>query len=279
MLSIRYQVRDLVVKRRIINRIQIISLFCLFALISGGLNPKPANAQAQNGFSEPEAGAVLSGIVIIKGTAQDFNFLRYELAFYQESRPGADWVVFAQGDQAVIDGTLAVWDTTVGLPNTPVFPDGRYRLRLRIVRQDYNYDEYFLGGLTISNESATPTATLQADGTTTLTPVPLSATDMAATAQFNVRALPSLTPFPTPTADSAQAAAPLGPAASEDSVEAIDSGGLLDQLTSIDTGRFGRAFLLGVRIVIYIFIALALYLLLRGLLRLIRRYIRSNWPR
>ena len=48
----------------------------------------------------------------------------------------------------MLNGPLAIWDTTVGREiNAPVWPDGRYRLRLRVVRTDYNYDEYFVTDL------------------------------------------------------------------------------------------------------------------------------------
>ena len=67
-------------------------------------------------------------------------------------------MVFAEGDRPVVNGSLAIWDTTVGYPSNPVFPDGVYHLRLRVVRQDYNYDEYFVNNLVVSN-AMTPTPT------------------------------------------------------------------------------------------------------------------------
>ena len=93
-------------------------------------------AQTGNGIYEPADGDTVSGIVAVRGTAVHPQFLRYELAFLQISSPGSDWIVFAQGDQPVQDDTLALWDTTVGQPASPVFPDGKYRLRLRVVRED-----------------------------------------------------------------------------------------------------------------------------------------------
>src|SRR5690606_38746586 len=72
-----------------------------------------AAAQAPNGISSPPEGETVSGIVLVEGTATDPAFLRYELAFNR----GADWIVFAEGTRPVQQGTLAVWDTTVGYPN------------------------------------------------------------------------------------------------------------------------------------------------------------------
>jgi hypothetical protein len=202
--------------------------------------------------------------------------LRYELAFYQEFRPGADWIVFAQGDQVVLDGTLAVWDTTVGFPDTPVFQDGSYRLRLRVVRSDYNYDEYFVSGLVIANENTTPTPTATITPTLTTEVRPLSGTALAATARAGVRAIPSLTPFPTPSPLALPDSDPLGADNSAGSTAERDQTGLLDRLTGIDTSRFSRAFWSGVRIAAFVFAGLAVYWLLRAFFRLIKRYLRAG---
>lgn len=112
-----------------------------------------ASVSAQtSGISDPAPGQVVSGVVIVNGTATSIDFLRYELAFFNDANPGNGWIVFADGDQPVQDGTLAVWDTTVGQNvNAPIFPDGSYQLRLRVVRTDFNYDEFFVGNLVIEN--------------------------------------------------------------------------------------------------------------------------------
>ena len=125
-----------------------LSILLLFAIMLTG-----RVAYAQNpGISSPLPSQTINGVVLVTGTANDPNFLRYELAFLREADSGAGWIVFADGSQAVVDGTLAVWDTTVGQNvNAPVFPDGQYQLRLRVVRQDFNYDEFFVTNLTIAN--------------------------------------------------------------------------------------------------------------------------------
>ena len=131
---------------------------------------------AQNvGIARPASGETIGGVVLVEGNASDANFLRYELAFLQDANPGAGWIVFADGDQPVFNGTLAVWDTTVGQNvNAPVFPDGSYQLRLRIVRADYNYDEYFVTGVFIQNGNvaAPPTETPLPLPTEPPTPLP-----------------------------------------------------------------------------------------------------------
>lgn len=226
------------------------------------------SAQTQNGISEPQAGDDLSGIVVVRGTATDDAFLRYELAF----RNNDDWIVFAEGERPVVGGTLAIWDTTVGQPQGPVFPDGSYELRLRIVRQDYNYDEYFVRNLSLSN-SGTPTPTptqtpTAADIAPAETPA-LSVTGQGTASGIEVgrpTALPTLTPFPTPsraviagdTEDSTGGARP--------SASAAEAGeGLLQRVMSIDSGQFSRAFWDGARIGFYLVALVPLYMVLRGL--------------
>lgn len=230
-------------------------------------------AQNINGIYEPEAGSVVSGIVIIRGTADDPTFLRYELAFRRSFLSGADWIVFAQGDQPVIDDTMAIWDTTVGGEASPIFPDGNYQLRLRVVRTDYNYDEFFVRDLIVANLSQTPTATLSITGTIPITlESPNTTTNATATADSIPVLLPTLTPFPTPS----RAPGPADISFTEDVLDSstAESSGLFGQLRSIKLERFGTAFWLGAAAVAIAFVGLGVYLLLRALARLIVRRIR-----
>lgn len=194
----------------------------LFAAILG-LTTATAHAQSP-GFSAPAPGSTLSGVVLIQGTATDADFLRYEIAFLREDNPGAGWIVFGEGNQPVIDGTLAVWDTTVGQSvNAPVFPDGRYQLRMRVVRFDSNYDEYFVGGLVLANNTtpvdpptAVPTIALPTEtpipptvapptsppeaGNPTATPVDSASPAPTATPNWQATADAQASPTPVPTA-------------------------------------------------------------------------------
>jgi hypothetical protein len=236
--------------------------------------PEIVRAQAQNGITEPAAGDVLTGIVIIRGTAFDPNFLRYEIAFFR----GGSWIVFAEGDRPVVDGTLAIWDTTVGAPNNPVFPDGSYELRLRVVRQDYNYSEYFLSNLAISNAdngTATATATISA------TPPSPEQPGMTPTARLDepitrATALPSLTPFPTPSPEVTPRTLLSGSADDPPTTAVSEERGLMARLRDVDYGRFRRAFWLGARLAFYAFLLLASYLLIRWLFRLAWRFLTSR---
>lgn len=75
-------------------------------------------------LTEPVDGSEISGLVVIKGTAdvQNFGFYKYEAA-----RPGETvWQTIQAGREIVKDGELGQWDTRTMAP-------GEYMLRLVIV--------------------------------------------------------------------------------------------------------------------------------------------------
>ena len=228
-----------------------------------------------SGITSPAPGAVLSGQVTVTGTAVHPDFLRYELAFLNQSAGATEWVVFASGANQVTDGVLAVWDTTAGRESgAPVFPDGRYQLRLRVVKTDYNYDEYFVTGLIISNDGPTPTPT--PDETAAAATGAAVSPPAQGTPEENglvpATPIPSLTPFPTPTPP----ATPLPPPPESVPAAGETTGGqtgLAAQLEKADPGRIIRAFWTGVKISFGIFALFALYLILRALFRWLWRLI------
>lgn len=247
----------------------------LFVLLISLTLVAPIWAQGGNGVTSPAPGDTVSGIVLVEGTATDPSFLRYELAFFYEGNPGAGWIVFAESDQPVVGGTLAVWDTTVGRNvGAPVFPDGVYQLRLRVVKADYNYNEYFASGIIISNNEATPTPTPEGE-TTEAAPTPTQPGGPTQTA-VPLDTLPTLTPFPTPSRQPTPVneLAAAGPN-NNDPNNTANEPGLIERITSIDTSQFGRAFWQGAKISAYLFIALFAYLLLRSLWRRLWRLVVS----
>lgn len=100
------------------------------------------------GLFEPRNGDILRRAVPIVGTVNGRTYLnpfeRYEL--YVRPVGATDWSWLFTGDQQLWQSTIYTWDTTT-------LPDGFYDLRLRIVYRDANYDEYFVGGLRISNQT------------------------------------------------------------------------------------------------------------------------------
>jgi hypothetical protein len=218
-----------------------------------------AHAQGGNGISSPRDNAVVSGVVLIEGTATDPNFLRYELAFFKEFDPLGDWVVFATGEQPVVKGVLASWDTTVGRDvGAPFYVDGTYRLRLRVVRQDSNYDEFFVLGISLDNEQELETPTETPESEATATPLPTSAIAVPTD-------LPTLTPFPTATPRPTAAADE--ETVSEDQSESESGGSILELDGEFSTEQIMSGLCLGGRLAIVFFILLAAYYLFRSGLR------------
>lgn len=130
-------------------------------------------AQAQGQITSPRDRAAVRGLVPVEGIANHPQFQKYEVHFGPEPNPGDQWAPVGASPFGVpvVQGRLALWDTTV-------IPDGVYSLRLRVVRLDGNYDEYFVRGIQVSNTRPTDTPTPAASPTS---------------------ALPTLTPSPTPT--------------------------------------------------------------------------------
>ena len=62
-------------------------------------------------FNRPEDTSTLSGVVEVRGTANNvaFGFYQYH---YMLMSPEASWNVIAAGDEPIIDDVLGVWDTT-----------------------------------------------------------------------------------------------------------------------------------------------------------------------
>src|SRR5581483_1403430 len=81
------------------------------------------------------------GVVNINGTAQLVGaFVRYQVDF---STTGLNlWVTLNSAPQAVVDGTLARWDTSL-------VPDGEYDLRVRSVDTSGNYCEAVVSPITV----------------------------------------------------------------------------------------------------------------------------------
>ncbi|MBN1314507.1 MAG: hypothetical protein JXA42_03530 [Anaerolineales bacterium] len=225
-------------------------------------------AQGGNGITSPRDNAVVAGDVLIEGTATDPNFLRYELAFFKEFDPFGDWVVFATGQEPVVNGVLTIWDTKVGRDTgSPFYPDGTYRLRLRVVRQDSNYDEYFILGISLVNDTATPTATetpgQEISPSTTPTFAVVVPTELATLTPF-----PSTTPHPTSVSGET---APIDDSGSNGD----DSNSILKLEGEFDSSKVKAGFFTGIKLAIVFFVLVGFYVFLRKILTLFSSNIRS----
>lgn len=111
----------------------------------------PVEGQDASGISSPAPGAAIAGDVPILGTAVIDPFQKYELHYKQEPSGGDAFIYFAGGTAPVLNGQLGVWQAG-GLP------PGSYSIRLRVVKADGNYAEYFTPNLTVNQGAVAPTA-------------------------------------------------------------------------------------------------------------------------
>ncbi len=107
-------------------------------------------------ITSPEIGQRIRGMVPIIGSATVGSFQYYKIEYGIGANP-SDWALIDRMvEYPVTNDQLVVW-------NTLAVPDGVYSLRLRAVRQDGNYSEFYLRSVTVDNsgpaETPTPTAT------------------------------------------------------------------------------------------------------------------------
>jgi hypothetical protein len=146
-------------------------LAILGALLMQQIGRLPVVSAQASGITSPPDGAVVQGQVQIIGTAVHPEFLRYELFFGPCPVSGAEWCGIGDAHfEQVQNGLLGVWDTTA-------IPDGIYRIQMRVVKKDGNYETDFVDSLTVANtrpptETPTPTETPGGETPTPGTPPP-----------------------------------------------------------------------------------------------------------
>lgn len=116
---------------------------------------QPTVAVQQSGISAPKSNSTVQGVIEVWGTAVDANFLRWEL--YWSPAGVEQWTFLLSNTRSVPSGVLAKLDLS-NLGGSMI------DLRLRVVRQDANYDEYFVRRVRVI--AAPPTATIS--GATTI---------------------------------------------------------------------------------------------------------------
>lgn len=134
--------------------------------LSAAVAAPPSQGQDVSIITEPPSNAVVQGVVQIKGSADHPSVQFYKVEFAPEPIAGDQWQIIGDLHQEpVINGVLETWDTTP-------FPDGSYTLRLRVVRQDGNYNEFFSQQVVVSNAQPIPTDTPEVEETPipTITP-------------------------------------------------------------------------------------------------------------
>jgi hypothetical protein len=245
---------------RLLSVIAVLAVLIL-AAPAGAIGPaSPMLQDAAAVITAPQSGQAVRGSVQIIGSALHPAFQRYELYFTAE--PGENWVFI--GDAR----TTPVSNSVLGTWETGGLPDGNYSLRLRVVRQDGNYDEGFARNVVVANTTPptpVPTDTPAFDVEATLpppiegvvTPTPPATPTAAAVEQPDI---PTPTPRPSPTAtpeSQEQAAADSG--ASGD-----DSGGA--SLTdALETSTLQSSFVRGASLAAAVFLAVGAFFGVRRL--------------
>jgi hypothetical protein len=191
----------------------------------------PLFAQGQSGITSPAPGSVLSGDVQIMGTAVIEPFQKYELHYKLEPSGDDAYIYFGGSTSPIVNGPLGVWQAG-GLP------PGTYSLRLRVVKADGNYAEFYIPNLSVNQGSApTPTSsepTPTPIPTATYTPAPQPTAAVGAVEQPQVEASQ---PFATPTPD-AVAVVDSGAALTTTGAAAVDLGAGITQTGGvIDAGE------------------------------------------
>jgi hypothetical protein len=218
-----------------------ISALCLLAALLIGLSVvslEAAPPQQRAVITSPQDRDVVRGLLVIKGTAAHPSFWKYEVYFAPEPNPNDQWQLLGLYEAQVTDGRLETWDTTL-------VPDGTYSLRLRVVRTDGNYDEYYVRQLSVINVQVQPTET----PTTTPTPE-ATRTPLPPTPTVIIEQPPTATPRPTSTP---------GPVAVTPEPE--EETGL-----NITVQGLGKAFLYGAGGTIGLFVLMGILIVLRRLI-------------
>ncbi len=208
---------------------------CMASPFAVGLEAAPPQQEAV--ITSPRDRDVVRGQVIIKGTATTPNFWKYEIHYAPEPNPTDQWMLVGDVHEAQItDGRLEAWDTSL-------LPDGTYSLRLRVVRVDGNYDEYYVRQISVVNAQPTETPTATPTPPATHTPLPPTPTVI-------IEQPPTSTPRPTSTPGPAQA-----------TPEPEEESGL-----NITVQGLGQALLYGAGATVSLFLLMAVISILRRLI-------------
>jgi len=122
------------------------AIAAMFVFVLMVVAPLAVQAQTENGITSPRTGSRLSGTVTVKGVADHPHFRKWQVDLVLGGEGGHATFLALGEEPASPAGDLFEWDTTA-------YPNGRHLLRLRVVRDALDYDEYFTP-VTISNRGA-----------------------------------------------------------------------------------------------------------------------------
>jgi hypothetical protein len=128
--------------------IRILLAFWGIFFLSGPLNPLAQQVVVDS----PRPGDALQGQVVINGTTDLEGFQSYEVSFAYQQDATSTWFPLYSGKEAVKEGALATWDTTI-------ISDGTYRLRVMVFLGDGRAVQTVVSGLRVRNYTAVETTT------------------------------------------------------------------------------------------------------------------------
>jgi hypothetical protein len=115
-----------------------------------------ANTTASASIDVPDAGQVVQGSLVIRGSTGIEEFQSYEVGFSYEDDPTDTWFLIQESTTPVQDDILAVWETTT-------ITDGNYTLCLLVTSTDGTQAKSLVNDLRVRNyspiETDTPTPT------------------------------------------------------------------------------------------------------------------------
>ena len=147
-LRLRIVYRDSNYDEYYVNRLQVANQTSSQQLLA---QAAVSNAGTAPGVYAPRNGMQVVGVVDFVGTTDVPGLLRWELSYAPAGEES--WEFLVSGTQAVIDGILARLDLSL-------LPAGAYDFRLRIVRQDYSFSDYYVRNIESLPPTPTPFPTL-----------------------------------------------------------------------------------------------------------------------
>lgn len=174
--------------------LMLVTLIWLIQL-SAVIAAPPGQGQDLALITEPANNAVVGGLVQIIGSADHPEFQFYIIEFHPEPVTNDRWqIVGTIHETPVVNSVLETWDTSI-------IPDGSYTLRLRVVKLDGNYNEFFSQQVVVSNSVPTPTNTPEVQDTPTPSTPTATPTDLPPTPPIIIEQpiVDTPTPRPVPT--------------------------------------------------------------------------------
>lgn len=256
------QSKRIQLKWRMIWRVNIV---LAVVMLSIPFAPSMAVRAQQSEITSPAVGSAVAGDVPVIGTAVIDPFQKYEIHYKLEPSGDDAYIYFDGGTTPVVNGQLAIWRASGLAP-------GVYSLRLRVVKLDGNYAEYFAQNVSVNqgpaptptSDQPTPTPIPTATFTPAAQPTPAvgqveqpGAVDDAAAddAQNSVSLLPTATPAAVAVADTSGEPGTVNDTGETAAVAEVDN--LSRQLgTALSLSRLRSFFVDGMRISAIIFLVI-----------------------